>query len=53
MNEELQDLKARIINALDPEELVERLNIPIEELVEILSDAINSSGAFYDLEDNS
>ncbi len=47
-----EDIKTRIVHSLDPEELVDRLNISIEDLVEILSDMINDQREqFYDLED--
>ena len=49
---DLKQIKKRIIDRLDPEELTDRLNISIEHLVEALGNDIEDNlEAFYDLED--
>ncbi len=44
----MDGLKERIINRLDPEELIDILGLSTEELVDILEAHINNSASTFD-----
>jgi hypothetical protein len=47
----MTDLQQKIVDAMDPEELLSRLGLDMDELVEILANNIQDSTEFEDLEE--